>query len=63
MTHAIDEIEVSVIFLVATFLRVDNKLKGREFFPDRMNKNHLDLILGRRDRDCMKILRYLLYCT
>ena len=41
-----------------------NKLKGRELFSDRMNRNHLDLIFGSRDRDycTVKNRRYLLCC-
>ena len=41
-----------------------NKLKGRELFSDLMNRNHLDLIFGSRDRDycTVKNLRYLLCC-
>ena len=52
VTNAIDKIEVSMIFLVVTFSRgyVVNKLKGRGLFPDRMNRNYLDLILGRKGR-------------
>ena len=51
MTNAIDEIKVTMIFLRLHFFVV-NKLKGRELFPDRMNINHLDLVLGRRDSNC-----------
>ena len=40
-----------------------NKLREKGLFLDRMNRNHLDLILGRRDMNCctMEILRYLLF--
>ena len=41
MANAIDEIGVSTIFLVVTF-----------FCPDRINKNHFDLILGSYGRNC-----------
>ena len=36
-------------------------MKGRELFPDQMNRSNLDLILGRHDRNvCIKEnLRYL----
>ena len=64
--NVIGEIEVSMIFIVAAFFCgwVVNKLKGMALFPDRMNRNHLDLILGRHDRSCctMENLRYLLCC-
>ena len=57
VTNVIDEIEVSMIFLAVTF---SCSYKGREPFPDPMNRNHLDLI---RDRSCsMENLRYLLCC-
>ena len=43
-----------MIFLAVTFFfgQIINKLQGGKLFPDRMNKNHLDLILGRRNSDC-----------
>ena len=66
LTNAINEIEVSNNFSCRYIFcgYVANKLEGRTLFPDRMNRNHLDLILGRRDRDCctMENLRYLLCC-
>ena len=45
-------------------VKVVNKLKGRELFLERMNRDHLDLILGRHDRNwcTMGNLRYLLCC-
>ena len=51
MTNAIDEIGVSMIFLVVTFF-CGYVVKRRELFPDRMNKNHLDPILGSHGRNC-----------
>ena len=51
MTNANDEIGVSMIFLMGTFF-VGRSLKGRELFPDRINKNHLDIILGSHGRNC-----------
>ena len=51
VTNAIDEIGVSMIFLVVTFF-VGRSLKGRELFPDRINRNHLDLILDSHGRNC-----------
>ena len=69
VTNAKDEIEVSLIFhhcYVVPFFcgLVVNKLKGKELFPDRMPRNHLDRILGRRKWNCctMENLRYLLCC-
>ena len=52
VTNSKDEIEVNMIFLAVTFFcgLVVNKLRGRKLFPDVMNRNHLDLILGRSDR-------------
>ena len=54
VTNAINEIEASMIFLVFTFFcgLVVNELKGVEHFPGPMNRNCLDLILGRCNRDC-----------
>ena len=56
--NAIDEIEVCFV-LRLYFLWVRSKK-----ISDRMNRNHVDLILGRRDRDCctMDNLRYPLCC-
>ena len=51
ITNAIGEIGVSMIFLAVTFF-CGRLLKGRELFPDRVNKNHLDLILGSHGRNC-----------
>ena len=52
VTNSKSEIEVSMIFLAVTFFcgLVVNKLKGRKLFPDVMNRNHSDLILGRSGR-------------
>ena len=50
VTNAIDEIGVSMFFLVVTFFC--GYIKGRELFADRINKNHLDLFLGSHDRNC-----------
>ena len=38
VTNAIHEIEVSIIFC----RQVVYKLKGKELFPDRMNRNRLE---------------------
>ena len=46
VANAIDEIGLSMIFLVV------RSLKGRELLPDRINGNHLDLILGSHGRNC-----------
>ena len=51
VTNAIDEIGVSMIFLLVTF-SVRSSLKRRELFPDRINGNHLYLILGSHGRNC-----------
>ena len=50
VTNAIDEIGVSMFFLVVTFFC--GHVKGRELFADRISKIHLDLFLGRHDRNC-----------
>ena len=59
-TNAIDKIEVSMVCLAITFFL----WLGCKQISDRMNKNHLDLILVRRNRDCctMDNIRYLLGC-
>ena len=59
VTNAIDKIEVSTVFLAVTFLWL-----GSKQISDRMNRNHLDLIPGRRNREfcTMDNLRYLLCC-
>ena len=51
VTNVIDEIRVSMIFLWLPIF-VGRSLKGRELFLDRINKNHLDLILGSHGRNC-----------
>ena len=45
VTNAIDEIGVSMIFLLG------RSLKGRELLPDRIIRNHLDVILGSHGRN------------
>ena len=50
VTNAIDEIGVSMFFLVVTFFC--GHVTGRELFADRISKIHLDLFLGRHDRNC-----------
>ena len=59
-----DEIEVSMIFLlvISSCGWLENKLKGRELFPDRMNKDYLDLIFSQCDRSCCTIqnVKYLI---
>ena len=45
VTNAIDEIGVSMIFLLG------RSLKGRELLPDRIIRNHLDLILASHGRN------------
>ena len=32
--------------------QVVNNLKGKYFFPDQINRNNLDLIVRRLDRNC-----------
>ena len=51
VTNAIDEIGVSMI-LLWLHLFVGRSLKRRKLFLDRINKNHLDLILGSHGRNC-----------
>ena len=53
VTNVINEIGVSITFLWLHFF-VGRSLKGRELFLDRINKNHLDLILSSHGRN---------YCT
>ena len=64
VTNAIDDIEVSMIFLLVTSSSgwLENKLKGREIFPDRMNRDHLDLIFSQCDSSCCTIenVKYLI---
>ena len=64
VTNAINEVEVSMIFLLVTSSCgwLVNKLKGRELFPDRMNRDHLDLIFSQCDRSCGTIenVKYLI---
>ena len=60
VTNAIDKIEVSMVFLGSTFL-----WEGSKYISDRANRNHLDLVLGRRNRGCctMDNLRYPFCCN
>ena len=53
VTNVIDEIGVSITFLWLHFF-VGRSLKGGELFLNRINKNHLYLILGSHGRN---------YCT
>ena len=58
--NAIDEIKLDMTFFVVTCScrqQVVNKLKGRAIFPDRMDRNHFDLIFPRHDRSCCTVSR------
>ena len=63
--NVIGEIDINMIFLVATYFFVGRQKKDwKGTFPYWTNRNDLDLILGRRNRNCciMENLRHVFCC-